>query len=99
MGIGFPMPVVYRAGIHVRSAGPVADGVDLRPRKGVLQIFGGGAALADDEPVAVENVFSIAGVTLENAPGDTGQSQLLLRQRDAFEDAVVAAAETIGLIF
>ena len=89
---------VGRAGVHIDAACPVAERVDLRAGELILQVFGVRAALADDEPVTVENVFTIRGVSCEDFSCDLCQRTLLVCDGDASEDAVVAAAHGIRLI-
>ena len=57
---------VGRAGIHVCAAGPIAQRIDLRAGKLSSQVGGGGVALADDQAIPVQNIFSIIRIFLIN---------------------------------
>ena len=95
--VGAELPV-GRAGVDVGSAGPVADGIDEGGRIRFEDVFGLRVALADHEPGAVQNVFAVAGVGIVENAGDFREFALFVVHGDTFEDAVVSAAESFGLI-
>ena len=57
-----------------------------------------GFALTKNEPFAVQNVYAIIGIHLEDVPGDLRQLFLLLGHRHTLEDAVITAADAIYLV-
>ena len=89
---------VGRTGVHVRATRPVAQGIDLGLREQGLQLICGSIALTEDEPVAVQDVLSIRGLPIVDGAGDAGELLLLRCDTHSFEDAVVAAAETVTLV-
>ena len=95
--IGAELPV-GGTGVNVRAAGPVTERIDLGIRKDFMQIAGLGVALAEDQAVAVQNVFAVATVGFIELLGDGGELFLLVSHRDAFEDAVVAAVDAVDLV-
>ena len=95
--IGAELPV-GGTGVNIRTAGPVTERIDFGIRKDVTQIDGLGVALAEDQTVAVQNVFAVAAVGFIELLGDGGELFLLVSHRDAFEDAVVAAVDAVDLV-
>ena len=89
---------VGRSGIYIRAARPVTEGIDLGSGIEAFQFLCRSVALADDQPCLVNNVLSIRAVFLVDASGDGGEGFLLPCHRDAFEDAIVAAADTVLLV-
>ena len=89
---------VSGTGVHVRTASPVTEGIDLRLRVCSTELHRWRIALADDQALAVQNVFPITTVLGIDVLGDAGQLFLLPGHRHTFEDAIVAAAETVLLI-
>ena len=89
---------VCRAGIHICATRPVAQGIDLRAGELGGKVSGGGVALADDQAVAIQNVLSVTGIFCIDGMSNGGELFLLLRQRRALKDAVVATADTLRLV-
>ena len=58
-----------------------------------------GIALTENEPVTVQNVLPIIGIHGENVPCDLRELFLLLGHGHSLEDAVIAAADAVCLIF
>ena len=95
--IGAQLPV-GRAGIHICAARPIAQRIDLGTGIQLPKLVRGSIALAEDEPVAVQNVLPVSGVSFVDGAGDAGELLLLRCDTHSFEDAVVAAAKTVTLV-
>jgi len=95
--IGAELPV-SGTGVDIRAAGPVTERVDLSIREDFTQIVRLGVALAEDQTVAVQNVFTVAAIGVIELLGDGGELFLLVSHRDTFEDAVVAAVDAVDLV-
>ena len=95
--IGAQLPV-GRAGIHISATCPIAERVDLGIGEQRLQLLCGCIALAEDEPVSIQNVLTVRVVSLVDGAGDAGELPLLRCDTHSFEDAVVTAAEAITLV-
>ena len=54
---------VGSTGVHVRTAGPVAEGIDLRFRVYSTELLRRRIALAEDQALAVQNVFSVTAIS------------------------------------
>ena len=89
---------VGRAGVHIRAACPVAQGIDLGGRIQLLQFLCAHIALAEDQPCLVNDVLPIRRVSVIHTFCDLAECFLLLRDRHPFEDAVVAAADSFCLV-
>ena len=85
--------------IHIGSAGPISQRIDLRAGVLCFQFMSGGIALADDQPDAIHDVFSIGEVLTIDSMSNCRQFLLLLGEGHSLEDAVVTAAEAVLLIF
>ena len=84
--------------VHIRAARPVSQRVDLGVRIHFLEVIDLGVALAENEPCAVQNVFPVIGISVIHTFGDLAECFLLLGHRHPFEDAVVAAADSVCLV-
>ena len=89
---------VGRAGVHVRTARPVSQGIDLGARIPFPQLCGRGIALAEDQSCLVNDVLPIRGISVIYTFCDLTEGFLLLRDRHPFEDAVIAAADFSCLV-
>ncbi len=54
---------VGSTGVHVRTAGPVTEGIDLRLRVCSTEFLCGCITLAEDQALAVQNVFSVTAIS------------------------------------
>ena len=86
------------AGIDVRSARPITKGIDLGSGVSFADVFSFGVALANDEPVAVQDVFAVCRVNAEKEMGDFGQLALLVGYGHTTENSVIAAADVLCLV-
>ena len=89
---------VCRTRIHIRAAGPVAQGIDLGAWIPFPQLGGRDIALAEDEPCSVNNVLPIRGISVIHTFCNLAEGFLLLRDRHPLEDTVVAAADSFCLV-
>nr|DAX47853.1 MAG TPA: hypothetical protein [Caudoviricetes sp.] len=85
-------------GIDIRSAGPVTERVDFRIRTTLTEFFGRGIALTDNQPLSVQNIFSVIAEPCKQHMRKIRKGTLLVRNRDTFENAVVTAADSVCLI-
>ena len=84
--------------VNIRAAGPITERIDLGIWEDLTQMAGLGVALAEDQAVAVQNVFSVAAVGFIELLGDGGELLLLIGHRNAFEDAIIAAVNAADLV-
>jgi len=61
---------VRRTSVHIGAARPVAQRVDFNIRVHGTEFVCRSVALADDEPVTVEDVLAVAWVCSKNASGN-----------------------------
>ena len=85
-------------GVYIRTAGPVAQRVDLGSWVLGAEFIRGYVALANDEAVTVHNVFAVTAVLIVEVLGDAGKVVLFTGNGNATEDAVVSAAESFLLV-
>ena len=84
--------------VHVGTACPVAQRVDVGGGIDGTQVGCLGVGLADDEPSVVQDVLAVGRVLFIDGTGNGAQFRLLVGHRAAFEDAVVTAPHLLGLI-
>ena len=89
---------VGRAGVHVGTAFPITQRIDFGAGIHAQDVFGSGVALTDNQAAIIQQVLAIAAIFFVKPSGDTAELFLLNRHGRALEDAVVAAAQAVGLI-
>ena len=72
-------------GVNIRAAGPITERIDLGIWEDLTQMAGLGVALAEDQAVAVQNVFAVAAVGFIELFGDGGELFLLVGKREDLE--------------
>ena len=72
---------VGRAGVYIGAAGPVAQRIDFCCRVQLLDVSLRRVALADDEPVIVEDVLAVERMGGVDVAGNRRERLLLVRER------------------
>ena len=79
--------------INIGAACPVTKGIDLCIRIIAHEVIAVSIALADDQTIAVQNVFSVRSVLFINRMCNFGQLFLFLCQRRTLKNTIVTAAQ------
>ena len=86
------------AAVHIKTARPGTERIDLCGRKKLLQPFEVGVALTDNDCLSVLDAFAVRMVSLVEFLCESGEQFLFSCDRDTSEDAVVTAAHSSVLI-
>ena len=89
---------VGSTGIHIRAACPITQRIDFRIRVCSTELLRWRIALAEDQSIAVQNVFPVTAIFGIQLLCNPGELFLLFGNRRTTEDAVVATAKAMILI-